>query len=1271
MFSRTSGFGQRKPGDPATPAVSGVVIPLTSSSTGVVSAERNLSPKQKIAGERLRKFLTSVVEKRSAVRALLLSENAPQPQCPNAQVVWHVRLLHLALLKSWIRVAPKPLANINTSATSWSACPDGLLLLQGLSKCFKSLLPLEKSVKSMALHETTKLKGEISSKVVLRLLIKLTQCAASIIAMNQRGTGVPACPPLLLCAVQFMLAARAGQAGGDAIAAAACSEETTMDSISVILFSATSHSLLRVSTRSNASPLSAPQLTRTTVFELLGQYIKATDGANAPPLSQQETLISEAVFKAAWSALDSAHRSQVAAGSAAVSDAAAASVVQSFCLHLLPSRGNALRAFANVAGDDVITLTRRNVIVAWLGRRFPCPATLPTANVQLIIKLVLLQLHLLGKLLNVVEDTDGGIGLELRNVIDESTLWWWEGIMTASPALSSSTSPATHVPLVSDVAKEFSKAIGRDMSGWCEAFAAAWKNAKLVNMLCVPPEIAPGAHQKKSSSKKSEGLLAELRKLTADDAVKAAAACAATAVPWSQSLLRKDHDVTADVLEVTMTSFFLTFHPPLWVRGATLLALSCVDALQPLHMLAYHGPRVVHRLLSACLVDTLVPTALDMLYVLDLKALQQSKTTTASFLPRQSSMLSFVSSTVRAMALVTNGVVGLLMQLAHHLLIVSGDNDVERAGCPVPMDQLHAMVDLCNVYLLSVTKRLLSPSTARVTSGTPVTSLTVLRNEITDGWLREDPFRLRPTMSTFVRALMDISLRIPRITHFNPNLRKKEQEALSVQQGHDDERFWYLDTDLQDELFPGSYRAASLLDKKSSSSKKRTDALTCAWNPLQVAVLQVTPHVVPFALRIEYFTRHLAEDRRKFVGTRDSSNLKLGMRIRRDHMLEDLIEQLSLVRASNPNLAVDGKFLRAKWHIQLIDRAGMAEAGIDAGGVFKEFMERVVKESFNPNLGLFVPVEPAEGDDAAATTATASRVLHPNPHARQALGMESHAPQAHLEYLRFLGILVAKAIYEGVVLNLEFAPSFLNNLLGRRNCIDDLKAVDAQQFRSLQLLKGMENVADAELYFCVEEEVLGVRNTIDLVPNGQNIQVTSENVVRYMHLVAHHMLVKRNKDETSSFAAGFFEILPRNVVTFLFNRRELQQLISGRNGLRLDVEDLKNNSRLVGGIEAGSRTLTLLWEVLEDMSAEDQAKFLQFCTGSSKPPLLGFASMNPPFSIRGVEEGSVLNFLVDLDRLPSASTCFNLLKLPLYRNKSNMQDKLLQAIRSDSGFQLS
>ncbi|TMW43040.1 hypothetical protein DOY81_011880, partial [Sarcophaga bullata] len=112
------------------------------------------------------------------------------------------------------------------------------------------------------------------------------------------------------------------------------------------------------------------------------------------------------------------------------------------------------------------------------------------------------------------------------------------------------------------------------------------------------------------------------------------------------------------------------------------------------------------------------------------------------------------------------------------------------------------------------------------------------------------------------------------------------------------------------------------------------------------------------------------------------------------------------------------------------------------------------------------------------------------------------------------------------------------------------------------------------------------------------------------------------------------------------------------------------------------------WDILaKDFTEEERKLFLKFVTSCSKPPLLGFAHLEPPFSIRCVEVGddedtgdtigSVIRgfFTIrkkdPLNRLPTSSTCFNLLKLPNYQKKSTLRDKLRYAVTSNTGFELS
>ena len=85
------------------------------------------------------------------------------------------------------------------------------------------------------------------------------------------------------------------------------------------------------------------------------------------------------------------------------------------------------------------------------------------------------------------------------------------------------------------------------------------------------------------------------------------------------------------------------------------------------------------------------------------------------------------------------------------------------------------------------------------------------------------------------------------------------------------------------------------------------------------------------------------------------------------------------------------KSMKGRLRIVFEDEYGMQEAGIDGGGLFKDFMENLIMQAFDPQLGLFIP--------------TSDNRLYPNPNAN--LAVDSCA-----EAFQFLGKMVGKALYE-------------------------------------------------------------------------------------------------------------------------------------------------------------------------------------------------------------------------------------------------------------------
>lgn len=188
-----------------------------------------------------------------------------------------------------------------------------------------------------------------------------------------------------------------------------------------------------------------------------------------------------------------------------------------------------------------------------------------------------------------------------------------------------------------------------------------------------------------------------------------------------------------------------------------------------------------------------------------------------------------------------------------------------------------------------------------------------------------------------------------------------------------------------------------------------------------------------------------------------------------------------------------------------------------------------------------------------------------------------------------------------------------------------------------------------------------------MLPGGRDMQVTNENVIKFIHLMANHHLNSQIRNQSSYFLRGFRQLIQSDWLD-MFNEHELQLLISGSTE-GMDVDGLRSNVHYAGGYSEDHPIIEMFWEVIKQFSLEQQKKFLKFVTGCSRGPLLGFKHLEPPFCIqRAAPEDAPEEVL---DRLPTSATCVNLLKLPPYRSKDVLRRKLLYAISADAGFDLS
>ncbi|KAF2479184.1 hypothetical protein BDY17DRAFT_305131, partial [Neohortaea acidophila] len=462
----------------------------------------------------------------------------------------------------------------------------------------------------------------------------------------------------------------------------------------------------------------------------------------------------------------------------------------------------------------------------------------------------------------------------------------------------------------------------------------------------------------------------------------------------------------------------------------------------------------------------------------------------------------------------------------------------------------------------------------------------------------------------------------------------------------------------------------------------------------RLEILQNMPFFIPFTTRVEIFRQFVQLDQEKRRGGHTDPDLwrhnmmfnpsngvpgrdllsRHHAKIRRKNEFSDAFEQFYDLGAN----------LKEPIQITFVDEFDMPEAGIDGGGVTKEFLTSVITQAFDINNDL-VEKFFIEND---------KHLLYPNPTALDDLkvrwremGFKDNHPavrnevRSFLQQYEFLGRIIGKCLYEGILVDVNFAGFFLKkwaltggagsapNESGYRANINDLRELDEDLYRGLLSLKTDPDVQQLGLTFTVDDMVgvEGRKEVIEreLAPNGANTTVTNENRLIYINRMSRYRLQEQSAPQSNAFLRGLGSIVQPSWLN-MFNQSELQTLIGGASA-SIDVQDLRQNTLYGGTYVIGDDgrehpSVQLFWDVMASLPDADRRAVLKFVTSTPRGPLLGFGNLNPRFSIR--DSGS------DENRLPSTSTCVNLLKLPMYKTEKVLREKLLAAVNSGAGFDL-
>ncbi|KAL0044182.1 hypothetical protein WJX82_003026 [Trebouxia sp. C0006] len=306
-----------------------------------------------------------------------------------------------------------------------------------------------------------------------------------------------------------------------------------------------------------------------------------------------------------------------------------------------------------------------------------------------------------------------------------------------------------------------------------------------------------------------------------------------------------------------------------------------------------------------------------------------------------------------------------------------------------------------------------------------------------------------------------------------------------------------------------------------------------------------------------------------------------------------------------------------------------------------------------------------------------------------------------LSHFKLLGRAMAKALQDNRLLDLPLSYVFYRKALGQPLDLYDIRKFDAALGATLEKLYAAHKAHQAQgasrkgpmlVDGCPIEDlcltfVLPGYPEYELKKNGGDIMVDATNVGAYISAVVDANLESGIKTQMEHFRTGFNEVFPLDALKCFFED-EIEAMMCG-TGEKWTVEALTDTIKFDHGYTASSTAIGYFLDILTELDAADQRRFLRFVTGSPRLPPGGIAALHPrltvvrkhssltpeqaqslgssasPMAGSLGHQGSV-SVLSDGD-LPSVMTCANYIKLPPYSSKVVMKERVLYAIREGQG----
>jgi ubiquitin-protein ligase E3 A len=381
--------------------------------------------------------------------------------------------------------------------------------------------------------------------------------------------------------------------------------------------------------------------------------------------------------------------------------------------------------------------------------------------------------------------------------------------------------------------------------------------------------------------------------------------------------------------------------------------------------------------------------------------------------------------------------------------------------------------------------------------------------------------------------------------------------------------------------------------------------------------------------QLHHARQALADGRRRGLlgrarGDDDAANPHFVIEVSRANIVEETLQRIVNV---SPKWQLK-KPLKVKFK---------GEAGVDEGGVRKEFFQVMTRQLFTIDYGMFI-------EEAETNTL-----------------WFNHDSDASPVQWELLGSLLGLAIYNGIILDVQFPTVVYRQLTDEPPTLRDLAEFRPSVASSLKsvLDYSADDIEDVMcLDFTASYESWGEAKTQELIPGGAKIAVTQDNKHEYIRLYIKFVLVDLVNKQLGSFKRGFENVASGHIID-MFRPEEMELLVVGSK--ELDFAALREAAVFEEPYTPDTPVIQWLWEVvLDELTEDERRKFLAFTTGSDRAPIRGLGSVKMAISRAGP----------DSDHLPTAHTCFSHLLLPDYSSKDKLRNKLKAAIVESEGFGL-